>query len=228
MGRAKKEASGGYTGPLAEPPMYLAALAKAMGWDPERPPLWFARRCVELDLSRRECSESWRSFLKGEEERASAQFHRNVDLLFQHYKIDRTSPVAWVQLAMALAAKHVPGLQIERAVQMAFKRQANKATKLDAYGTACFFLSAYLDGCRNRRPLTALEERFAKESADELKKRNLKPRTRRKLREQMLAAHSAYWNGTASDFQRQFVEEVEDRLFDILEHLDADLVARNI
>jgi hypothetical protein len=91
-------------------------------------------------------------------------------------------------------------------------------------GTACLLASGHLDKVRKKRPLSSIEKQFAKEWEDIVKSKGLKDRTIRDLRWQMRTAHSAYLSGSASDFQRQFVEEVDPLLGDLIEQLGADQI----
>jgi hypothetical protein len=195
--------------------MRLGVLAE----DPERPPFWATQRCLESGLSSQECHELWKFFIESERESASAQYRRNVDLLFQHYEIDRMAPDAWQQLALELAARHVPAFQVEHALLAASKRRAKKPTKLDVRGTLCLYPSWPLHELRKKGPLCNILDALATKLNEEVKSTGLKDRTIRNLRQQMREAHSAYRRGDASDFQCQFVEKVFPRLIGDFEHL---------
>jgi hypothetical protein len=239
-----------YKGPLAEP-MRLGGLV-ALGEDPERPPLWATQQCAEAGLSSQQCQEIWKLLIESEQESASAQYRRNVDLLFQHYEIDRmgTAPLtmadvllgradavatcgnmadaaAWQQLALVLAERHVPAFQIDHALQDASKSRAKKQHYLGVWHTLCLFFHLPLHENQKKQPLCSELEALATVLIEQVQSTGVKERTIRELRKQMREAHSAYQKGCASDFQRQFVEDVFPRLARDFEQLGANGVARD-
>ena len=222
--RARSPDQADYGGELGElPDVWLATL------DPNQPPSWFAILAHELELPpKSDLDTMWAGVVHCAKIRAMGRELHDVASLFDHFNIEVKNRVGlwdqpenpWYRLSMALAREHVPAFQTNRALQEQGRRRAAKPCKLDAYGTACLYLAWYLEEKSEERPLTDTEMHFAKTWANELTQRKVRPRTIRDLRTQLLDAHDAYWAGQANDFQRQFVEQASDLIFDMFSELE--------
>jgi hypothetical protein len=222
-----------YEGLLAELPNPSIALLEG-----DTPPLWLARLQVAFETAAPEVSNDipqiWKQSVREAQQQEGQRHVRSLELLFSHFKIDTPKDWLqsynpdniWCQLSMALAREHVPAFQVERALEEQGKRRADKPCKLDVYGSACLFLSEYLEKVSKHRPLSAFEKSCALDWATELKRRNLGKSTKRALKRQMLGAHAAYWAGQANDFQRQFVEQVDPLLVEFFSKIAAARAAR--
>jgi hypothetical protein len=205
-----------YTGLLADLPPVHSAL-----YDPA-PPVWFIKLAGHLadsaasqaviedkEVAALNFQEEWNEFQLRFMEEFFKREEECLLLLCQHYSIDMAAADAGWKLASALARKHVPAFQLERAVKKQRERRAKKPTQLDTHGALCLFLCDCLDCIREKRALTAKEKSYRKKWNNEVQARGLAPRTISSLKKQLRGAHLAYWEGCASDFQRQFVEEVD-------------------
>jgi len=181
------------------------------------------RHCEEMSWG--EYSDLWRKFGLEAREKFLKDHDRRLDLLFRHYNIDRKTPDAWRELAMALAHAHVPAFQIERAFREYHQGRAKKRIKLDVPGSMSFYLHEYLSETGEKRDLTPFEKNF-KEILDTELKGLIAYESRRGLRRQMISAEKDYWHGCANDFQRQFIEQVLPLIIDLFKKLEANRVAR--
>jgi hypothetical protein len=178
------------------------------------PPRWFvvlAGDVVENLSSKPEAfdvEEAWKKVQLKLKDQFDEQQAASLKSLCSLYRIDVQEADAGWKLAKALAAEHVPAFQVKRAVEMRRKRHAKKPTKLDVHGSACFFL----EKARKARALSPTEIRFLELWGDDFHSTKLRPSTVRQLDREMENANSAYFQHEATDFQRQFVEEVDPLL----------------
>jgi hypothetical protein len=214
--RAPKEASRPreiYSGRLAKLPQVYPAF-----FDPESPPLAVGRLMVAIEESTGQpCNlvKTWKSMVLEARKELEVEFGECVDLLCQHYGIDRRKREAGWLLALALARDHVPAFQIELAAEKTKARKAKKKSTFDEEKSVQLFFYWWLKERQKEHKLTTGEV----ESLKTLEEAIGLPATKetvRKLCRQMGEAQHAYWSGTATDFQTQFVEKVEPRLVEML------------
>jgi hypothetical protein len=137
-------------------------------------------------------------------------------LLAQHYGIDLNGPDAWQKMATALARNHVPAFQMQHAIKK-HRQRAKKPTELDVGKTAMLYFSIYLG---EKAVLYEDEKVWLNVLKAEIKAWTksgvLGLRAIRGLKKQIKHALAAYVKGEATDFQRQFVE-------DVLPYIDEEL-----
>jgi hypothetical protein len=127
-------------------------------------------------------------------------------LLYQHYGIDTAAADADAKLLRALMEAHVPAFQVTRALDEHYAKRSRKPPKLDWKGSAYLFIHEHLKDESKKRLLSSLEEELKKRVEQRLKAYDLAERTIRDLRAQMDSAYAKYFEGRATDFQKQFVE----------------------
>jgi len=180
---------------------YRGLLAKPMAWtsvglDPNNPPWWFngtlddwARhvsdaRCLDM---RRWCDR--------------------VMELYRHFDIDVQTPGAGFELALALAKRHVPAFQTGNQ-----HKARGRPTGLNAVDTLRFLVE--LDKQEKLMRGDSGKTPSRRKLAEQLRKsrfcrdRRLSAETVRKLLRQLKSAKSAFQAGTATEFQRQYYEQL--------------------
>jgi hypothetical protein len=208
LSRSRRDTSH-YCGLLGEYPRVHPALFA------EDVPNWFRTLAQDLEQSgagskseRIDVEEAWKKCQSGMKDRFEEQQASNLKSLCDWYRVDMEERDAGWKLAKALAAQHVPAFQVKRAREMWRRGRTKKPPKLDVYGSAYMCL----DKARRTRSLCRAEELFLQFWADDFRSTNLQASTMRQLKREIDNAHSAYLVGEATNFQRQFVEEVEPLL----------------
>jgi hypothetical protein len=111
-------------------------------------------------------------------------------------------------------------------MEKARARKAKKPLRLDVRSTALLFIHNYLKDVQRTRELNSSEAALLKSTMKEVRQ-HIEPRTVRNLSREMLGAQKAYWERNASDFQVQFVEDVEPLLVWIFSELKTDGTLRS-